>query len=359
MKVSQHIHPLYCNYTGVHLGNLDLTITAGHLPYMSHWNDMVTHHALFSIDSYKLCQHMTDEWRRLSLLIANEEATAHETENLQVGFVALLHSLDSIDRDRGSIGLPSILTVQTNLQSLVALNYWRVYLASKKFSFPRLHISKLNDNASLENIKDYLKTCWEQKERYEKNMDDVLELERSRVAERAILAIRESWIKPAGKKLLWQYCLGYLQGQWASDASGWMRTLFLGTSNNAINFDYDEIELMEEIIFANLPADNASVNYSVRERLNQIKNDWKQHYDAFQIEESQEEFIAILKVEHANLPEPQQADFPSKAAFFVARAKWQLANPTDRTLQVISEQTKRIEEAREKLINQENKDQGL
>lgn len=353
MQTSQLRHTLHCNYTGVALGVLDLTMTAGHVPYMSHWNEMVCHHALFSLGQYHLCKHMTREWERLSFLIANEEATEHETLNLQIGFVALLHSLESISRDRGVIGLPSILTVQTNLKSLIGLCYWQNYLASKKFSFPELHISKLNDNAALESIKDYLRCCWEQKERYEKNIDDVMELERSKVAQRAILAIRENWIKPAGKKLLWQYCLGYLQGQWAADAQGWMRTLFLGTSNNAINFDYDEIELMEDIIFSNVPGDNAVVNHSVRERINQIKQDWKNHYDAFQIEENEQEFIEGLKIEQAATPEPLLSEFPNKVMYLVARAKWQLANPPA----TIAVQNKAIQEARERL-DKMNMDEG-
>ena len=325
MKTSKLHHPLYCNYTGVQLGILDLTLTAGHVPYMSHWNEMVCHHPLFSLQQHHLCKHMQTEWERLSQLIADEVATDLETTNLRVGFVALLHNLGSIQRDRGIVGLPSILTVQTNLKNLIGLNYWQSYLASKRFTFPSLHISQLNNNVALDDIRDYLTACWEQKANYEKNINDAQELERSKLAERALIAIRESWIKPAGKKLLWQYCLGYLQGQYAADAAGWMRTLFLGTSNNIINFDYDELVLMEEIIFSSIPT--GSIAFAVRERVNQIQQDWKNHYDAFQIEESHEEYVQELKQELQEQPEPQEKDFSSKAMYYVARAKWQLANP--------------------------------
>ncbi len=328
MQTSKMKHPIYCSYTGVALGVIDLTMTAGHIPYMSHWNEMVCHHPLFSLQPYVLVNHMKAEWKRLAQMIADEVATEVETQNLQVGFVAMLHNLGSIRHDRGVIGLPTLPIVQANLESLMELNYWVNYLQSKKFKFPELHISNLNDNANLDNIRDYLNVCWEQKKAYELNINDLQEQERSRVAEKALLALRNEWIKPAGKKLLWEFCKGYLQKQWKSDAEGWMKQVFLSTPSNITIWDYDEIELMEEIIFSNIPV-GSSASHAVKERIDQIKLDHNNHYNSFEIEETTIEFIETLKDSLAATPAPVEADFKNKAMFYVAKAKWELANPSN------------------------------
>lgn len=327
MEQSRMIHVLHCNYTGVALGKLDLTLTAGHAPYMSHWNDMICHHPLFSLSAYQLVAHMEKEWERLAQAIADEVITERETLNLQVGFVALLHTLKSIRQDRGSVGIPDLLTVQTNLESLVALNKWYYILNSQKFAFPLLHISKLNDNATHDNIRDYLKICWQAKEDYNKGLNEAQELERSRIAEKALLAIRDSWMKPTGKKLLWQYCKGYLTGKWAVDRDNWMRSIFLSSSATITDWEMADIDLLEEIIFSEIPTGD-SISFAIRERINQIRDTWKLHYDAFEIEESTQEFIDQLGTEHKDEPMPLEKDFKSKALFYVAKAKWELANPS-------------------------------
>ena len=323
-------HKLYCNYTGVEIGVLDLSMSAGHIPYLSHWNDMVCHHALFSLTQRELWTFLTNEWNRLSKDIVNEQASDSETLSLRIGFVALLHSMGSIRRDRGSVGLPSTEIVQSNLAKALDLVVWQNFLDSRRFSFPELHISTLNDNANLQTIQDYLQACEARREEYEKGIDEAQELERSKIAEKAILAVRNNMYKPTSRKLLWTYCKGYLGGKWAADAAGWMRSIFLAGTSSITDWDFDEIELMEEIIFSNIPA-GTSIRFAIRERVNELKAQWHDHYDAFTLEEDTISMVEELKQELAEEPEPQEKNYPNKAAFFVARAKWQLAHPVNYT----------------------------
>lgn len=320
--------PLICTRTGVALGKLDLTISAGHMPYLSHWKEQICYHPFFSISQYKLCNYLRDEWNRLAKNIADEQISEREALNLRVGFVALLHSLGSIKQDNDTKLLPTLAIVQANLESLVALCFWQYYLESKRFSFPFLHISHLNKNTDLAHIKDYLNACWERKREYEEDISELQEQEKAKVAERALHAIRDSWMKPVGKKLLWQWVKGNLDKKWAPDAEGWLGTLFLGGTQTILDWDLDEIDLMEEIIISSCPIGN-SVMFAVRERIAQIRKVWHDHYDTFTIEEDGLATIEAIKEELGAAPEPQLSDFNgNKAAFFVARAKWQLANPT-------------------------------
>lgn len=321
-------HILACSRTGVPIGKLDLTISAGHMPYLSHWREQICYHPFFSVSQYKLCHFLRDEWNRLAKGIADEQITEREALNLRVGFVALLHSLDCIKQDDNCKVLPDLATVQANLESLVSLCFWQHYLESKRFSFPELHLSNLNKSWQLENINDYLGACWNRKAEWDAGLDSQREQEKSRIAERALLAIRDSWMKPVGKKLLWQWIQGNLDKKWQADAEGWLGTLFLGSTATILAWEEDDIELMEEIIVSCCPVGN-SVMFAVRERIEQIRKTWHDHYDTFTIEEDGIEIINELRDELAGTAEPSQKDFATKAAWFVAKAKWSLANPTN------------------------------
>ncbi len=332
-------HILRCNRTGVSLGSLDLSVTAGHLPYMSHWNEMICYHQLFSLTPYKLVDFMNREWQRLAQAITDEQASDREEELLCIGFTALLHNLNSIRQDRNCIGLPTISIVQSNLESLMGLSTWYNTLASKRFQFPELHISKLNDNASLQHIYAYLSACWDAKAAWEAGLDDQQEQERARVAERAVIAIRNGFYKPVSKKLLWTYVKAQLPAMWKGDE--WLGTIFLGSTPT--DWDWDELELFEEILQSALPVGQSVISHAVRERIDEIKAAWQDYYATFTIEEDGQEFISALTEELSDTQEPQLADFKSKAEFFVARAKWQLAHPTSytRTTNTITEEARK------------------
>lgn len=319
-------HPFYCNRTGVPLGHIDLSLCAGHVPYMSHWNEMIAYHPLFSLTPNKLIDYMMGEWNRLAKEIINEQASDKEELLLRVGFTALLHNLGSIRRDGNAVGLPEMATVQSNLASLLALSTWKNLLDSKRFSFPELHISRLNDNSTLSNIHDYLNACWDQKKAYELGINDVQEQERARIAEKAVIAIRNSFYKPVSKKLLWTWVYAQLPPKWKGDA--WLATIFLSPASAISEWEPEEIDLFDDIIQSSIPM-GSTVSFAVRERLAEIQKISADHHEAFTIEEDGLQFIEQLRVELTAAEEPKQEDFKNKAEFFVARAKWQLAHRTE------------------------------
>jgi len=299
---------------------------------------------------------MTREWERLGKDVVEGQSTDYENQLLCIGFSALLHNLGSIRQDRDSVGIPAISTVQRNLESLLALTTWKDYLASKSFQFPELHISQLNDNSALGAIHDYLGLCWARTEEYEAGISDLQEKEKAVIAGKAILAIRASFYKPVSKKLLWTYIHANLPKQWQSDA--WLGTIFLSSNSNIINWDWEEIELFEEIIDSCLAASNVSktgtqnqegsvIAYAVRERLQEVKRVWQDHYSAFTIEEEGLNFIANFMDEWAGKPEPQLAEYPTRARYIQAKAKWQLSNSEVLPPKPVNPQ---VVQARDKLV---------
>lgn len=321
-------HTIRCQYSGVVLGKLEAYAVAGVLPYLTEWSKTLAIHPMFSMQHGKLLQFTRDEWARLAQRATDDEISDTESELLRVSFLALLHSLGSIRQEVP--GLPALGVVVANIESLFQLASWKFFLESQRFKFPEYKVSKINGNADFKYVKDYLDVCFDVRRDYAKKVRDAIEEEKVRSTEKAIVALHGTWIKPAGKKMLWQWVRAHLPEKYQADAEGWLGTLFLGGSSAIIDFDQEDIQLAEEIIISNCPA-GTGVLFAVRKRLDAILAAWKEHHTAFEVDledyaEDAGLFINGQKVKAPHPgPEPQKQDFKNIALFYVAHAKWTIA----------------------------------
>lgn len=322
-------HKIKCKYSGLIIGVLEVQTLAGALPYLSHWDECIAYHPLFSLAPQKLFQFTRHEWERHGQAAVDIEISAREAETLGVAFLAMLHTLDCIKQDVPA--LPPLSVVQSCMGKLFNLAYWKWRLESKRFRFPTLHISKYNNNSNFSNVGDYLDLCFDIRRDYELSVREAEEKEKIRVAEAALVALNSTWVTPTSKKLLWQWVRAHLPEKYQPDAEGWLGTLFLGGSNAIVEFDKDELELAEEIIVSSCPV-GTGVLHAVRARLEAIKQVWSQHYEAFDIELDQfapNRNVLVngerIKAPHPG-PEPQLVDFQfNRTKFLIAHAKWQIA----------------------------------
>lgn len=319
---------LQCKRSGVTLGVIEFLVTAGTTSYLSHWNDLVALHPVFSFPFQKLVKFTRDEWERLAQRVEDESASEAEQQILQLGFLALLHSLDSIKQDAPA--LPPIHLVVAHLRDLIALASWKFYLESLRFRFPTFHIAKLNSNASFENIGAYIQTCFDVRKDYETKKHEAEEKEKIRSAAAAAQALASNWATPVSKKILWAWVRANLSEKYQADGEGWMATIFLGGKTAICSFEEDELKLMEEIIYADCPA-GTGVMFAVRTRMDQIWKIWKEHFTDYEVDLSDFAPGAGLLVNgHKPCPpdpgeEPRQEAFPKKWQFFVAHGTWRVA----------------------------------
>lgn len=309
---------LTCARSGLVIGKLEYETVAGHVPYLSHWDGMVALHPIFSLDRAKQLAFCRSEWQRLAKALDDHETTDSENALLQVSFLAILHSLGSIIQDAPS--LPPLNIVQNNMNRLFALSYWHYYLNSKRFAFPEFKINRFNANDRFENINHYIDACYAVKTDYEESISELVEKEKVDSAERALKALRNTWITPIGNKALWRWVRAHLPAKYAADAQGWMSTIFLGSERTILDFDKDEIELMTEIIVSECPPGTAILK-PVRERLDKIMQVYTDNKEAFTVNFEEYETAIEMIVE---LVAPKQSDFPTKAAFFKASALFYL-----------------------------------
>lgn len=319
---------LQCKMSGVTIGVIEFLVTAGTSSYLSHWNDLVAMHPVFSFPFQKLLKFTRDEWDRLAQRVEEDSASDAEVQILQLCFLALMHSLDSVKQDAPA--LPPIHLVVSHLRDLLALAGWKFYLESQRFRFPTFHISKINTNQSFENVGAYIQTCFDVRRDYETKKHDAIEKAKIKAAADAAQALASNWVTPISNRILWAWVQANLPEKWQPDAMGWMGTIFMGKKTAIIGFDKDEIELMEEIIVAECPS-GTGVMHAVRTRLDQIWSIWKAHYEDYEVDLSDFAPGAGILVNGQRVEPPDPGDEPKMEAFdkkwkfFVAHGAWKVA----------------------------------
>lgn len=313
--------PIFCQYSGIRIGVLEFLTTAGTLPYLTSWNDTVCHHPVFAMQYSRLLKFAKDEWQRLAQL---EEPRETETETLRVAYLAILYGMTTIKQD--CPGIPPWHIVQNTMAGLFNLAGWKFFLESKRFRFPFLHLSKLNDNLNFENIGNYISACFECKSDYETRVQELVEQEKIRSAEAALQTLRDGWIVPTSKKMLWQWIKAHLPEKYSADAQGWLGTIFLGTDSTIREFEKEDIELACEIIESSCPV-GTGIMPAVRERLKKISHAWEQHHEAWEIVEDKPSLFvngAPILTEHPG-EEPKETEHATRGKYLQAHARWQLA----------------------------------
>ena len=316
--------PISCRLSGIQVATLEFITTAGTVPYLKSWNETICYHPVFGMDMHRLMKLAEDEWKRVAAL---DDADSVDTTVLRVTYLALLHTLGSIIQD--TPGLPEYHTVQSTMAGVFNLASWKFFLESHRFSFPKLHICRLNNNLDFENIKDYISLCFDIKKDYETKVSDRVEKEKIAAAEKAMEALRNAWVVPANKKMLFQWVKAHLPEKYQADAQGWLGTLFLGSDSVALEFDREDIELADEIILSSCPA-GTGILHAVRARIEHLRKVWTNHFEAWEImdDDNTAEKIFVngekLAAPHPG-EEPKERNFPKRFQFIQAHARWTLA----------------------------------
>lgn len=325
MSSNSQTKHLYCQLTGLPIGTLQLTgASAGFTPYIRHWDSLIIRHPIFSLDQARLLAFS----RKMFKQHATEDATDENKQSLQVCFLAMLHSLDSIQQEIPA--LPPLWVVQSNMKALFSLAYWKFYLESQRFKFPTYKINKKNGNADFKNIGAYLDICFAIKEDYSSTVRQRDEEEKLRQAEKAEKKLRSSWVNPISNRELWSWVRSQLDEKYESDATGWMATLFLAKTDKAIaQFEKEDITLFDEIIQSECISDNGMM-FAVRARIDEVKKIWSDNKEAFDVDFEEFDIDAELSAARGasknveSVVQPKREDFASNVLFIRANALWYL-----------------------------------
>lgn len=319
---------LRCELSGLIVGSVDVEMTAGALPYLSHWDHMVVRHSVFSLGTYKLLQFTKKEWERLAKRSLDEETSEAENNMLKISWLACLHTFDSIKQDQPA--LPPLHIVQETLSRVLALAYWKYLIDTARMNFPEYHICQKNNNVNFENIDDYLEVCFKKKESWTARKQDIDDTAKIKAAEAALAALSREWITPVSNKILWQWVEHHLKERYPDDVH-WLGSIFLGGKLAIVSWEEDEIEMFEEYVEAACPG-GTGIMGAVRSRIAKIWEIWKDHHSVFEIDLEDYAINQGLKINGAAIvhpdpgPEPQRKDYNgSLHKYYIASAKWSVA----------------------------------
>lgn len=324
----KYLVPMVCKRTGLTVGAISLITVAGTQPLLGQWKDTQVLHPMFSLGHVALLQFARNSWIRFCALTAEEaadnEVVEQQEQQLRICTLAMLHNLTEFKQELP--WMPEFTDVVANWQGLMSICYWRAYLDSQRFKFPSLRISKFEKTIDL---RAFLKLCFDSKKRYENNLSDLIEEEKSRVAEAAMKRIQDAvgGKHPISIKMLWRWFVSQMPARYKKDLDGWMWELFTASEKDVLDFTIRDIELFEEIVVTEVET-GSTVSKAFLDVVRSKHTLLSNHFQAYEIIIPDSIKEQVENGEIVVTEEPKLADYPSRVKWFVAHSKWQLAQPS-------------------------------
>lgn len=324
----RYLVPLTCTRTGLVVGSIATITVAGHMPLLSQWKDSQAYHPLFSLQPGALLKFSRNSWHRFCALTAEETAdeklVAAQEQLLCICALAMLHNLTEVRQD--VTWLPNWQDVVSNWQGLMGLGYWKVFLDSERFRFPNLRISKLNSTVDL---RAFIQLCFVRKKEYETtvtaNIDDA---KKQQAAEAAMSAIYDDLAgkRPRSIRYLWRWFENTMPSKYHKDIKGWMWDIFSATEKDILDFTVAEVDLFETFFLAECEI-GSTISHAFLDVLRSKRELLTTHYNTYEIIIPTSIAQGVADGSINTTKEPVPTDFPTRAKYITARAKWKLAQP--------------------------------
>jgi hypothetical protein len=307
--------PLVCARSGIPLGKfVPSPGLATATPYVQAWKQSTFLHPIFSLGFPELVHRANACWQ-LEKSGARQFPAIHK----QLLFLAMLHASGLIKQD--SPGLPSIKTVEAHFPHLLELLGWKYETASDRVAFPKLHVNKSRDEEGniFRNVGGWLEVCDAVKEEYENVSRTRQKAARAKAKEMAMKSIKRAMYADISLKRLWNWIASQVP-QNILENNPDLEMLFFAEEAKINIWTAEDIEALEDLWLKHCETGN-SVSFEVGKRINQLKDQLNVYNDTFELVDVSEQFK-----EHKGLTEPRPESFANRAAYLVAKAKWQLAN---------------------------------
>lgn len=328
-QTKRYMLPLVCSRTGITMGSLATIAVAGHMPLLGQWKNTQVLHPFFSLGPVALLQFARNSWLRFCALrpeeTTDDTVVSKQEQQLRAVALCMLHNLTEVRQDVP--WMPEFKDVVANWTGLISICYWKAYLDSERFKFPQIRISKLEKDVDL---RSFLQLCFKCKKDYEHNVNDKIEEEKLKIAEKAMKdgfdAVAKG--KPRSIKLLWRWFEANMPTRYKKDLAGWMWELFSATERDILDFTVRDIELFEEIFLTEVPTGSVT-SHAFLEVLRGKHALISQHFETYEImiPNSIAEQVASGEI-NVSGPEPKLADYPTKVAWMIAKARYKLAQPS-------------------------------
>lgn len=301
--------------TGLYNENVKGQSMEGMSPYVRDWKQTQSFHPIFSVSWVGLDS-------RISSCYQLEKAgkISYPMWQKQLHLLAMMYATDSIVQDVPA--LPSPKMTEAHFADVLALCQWKMNVASSRIAFPKLHVWK---GAAGEFVGDlfqqlpvWIRLCKEVQDEWANAVRERSRLARKAAQDLAMKNIRKLAYEDISLRKLWNWMEVQIPSKEHAD---WpeMKDLFFVKDSEIHLWTPSEIETLEEIFLEFCEVGN-SVSHECGKRINAIRKMKRDYDDTFEITKG-EQFPELRGTK-----KPEKKDFPSLGAFYVAEAKWNLAN---------------------------------
>ena len=309
--------PLMCARSGIPLGKfVPSPGLATASPYVRAWKESTFLHPIFSLGFPELVHRANACWQ-LEKGGIRQFPLIHK----QLLFLAMLHASGLIKQDIP--GLPSAKVVETHFPHLIELLGWKYETASDRVAFPKLHVWKGAGGEEtgniFRNVGSWLEVCDAVKEEYENVARTRQKAAKAKAHELAMKSVKRAMYADISLKRLWNWISSQVP-QNILENNPELEMLFFAEEAKINIWTNEDIEALETMWLRYCETGN-SVSYEVGKRINELKTQLAIYNDTFELVDVSAQFK-----EHKGIAEPRPENFANRAAYLVARAKWQLAN---------------------------------
>jgi len=331
------IKTIYCQNSGVVLGNLECKIFEGQLAYMEAHSDAVYLHPFYRLSSIVLIKKLEDclHW------FQNQGWVGTNAEQLRLRLLvsATMFHLDSIKQDRAT--LPAFPIAAASAGRLLGLTKWFFYLSSKRLQFPLYSISGLNENIQWENFKHWIDSAYEIRHLWATKSKEYQREAEQRAMEESLREIKSEHVfKRIDTRKVWNWISLQLEDNVPPGRIETFRNLFLNGDTEASEWTIDDVDDLREAIVKFVDRGN-EIMFFISKRLDGIAAIIRDFYSSFTIvsrvsggnfTDSQTPEEALFYSEYDKKveglvelpPAPKLESFQSRVLFLKAQAQWNI-----------------------------------
>lgn len=317
--------PLVCARSGLFLGKFipgnGLAVAT---PYVQAWKSTTFLHPIFSLPLSSLISRAEACWQ-LEKTGTRSFPMAHK----QLLFLAMLHASDCIKQDVA--GLPSPKIVETHFNRLIELLGWKQDTASERVSFPKLHVwkgaAREDENNVFGNVGIWLDVVEVCRDEYENVSRTRMKEARRKAHDMAMKNIKKAMYEDINLKRLWGWFSAQVP-QIILENNADLEQLWYTEESRIHVWTIEDIEAIETLLLKYCEIGN-SVSHEFSKHIKKLAEWLNTYNDTFEIvvDTSAERYA-----EHKGTAEPRLEQFKSKSEWFIARARWQLANKATSSL---------------------------
>ena len=294
------IKTIYCQNSGVVLGNLECKIFEGQLAYMEAHSEAVYLHPFYRLSNVVLLKKLEDclHWFQNQGWIG----TPPEQLRLRLLVSATMFHLDSIKQDRAT--LPSFQIAAASAGRLLGVTKWFFWVSSQRLQFPLYSISGLNENLQWENFRHWLDSAYEVREAWASKSKEYQRDAEQRAMEESLREIKSEHIfKRIDTRKVWNWIGLQLEDNIPPGRIKTFESLFLNGDTEASEWTIDDVDDLREAIVKFVDRGN-EIMFFVSKRLDGIAAIIRDFYSSFTI---------VSKVTGGNFTDQQT---PEEALFY-------------------------------------------